>query len=82
MLSILLCINFKIAALYLGAPEHEARVLQELVRHQRQHPRPVSVARTQHLPDLGDSWLDAGHLIEMYKLNLGSPENILQFLRQ
>ena len=27
-------------------------------------------------------WLDAGHLIEMYKLNLGSPENILQFLRQ
>ena len=46
-------INVTIAALYLGAPEHEARVLQELVRHQPQHPRPVRVARTQHLPDLG-----------------------------
>ena len=25
-------------SIYLGAPEHEARVLQELVRHQPQHP--------------------------------------------
>ena len=38
----------------LRLPEEEARVGEELVRHERQHARPVRVAGAQHLAHFGE----------------------------